>query len=90
MKFITFSSHAKVAKKVLMNQTTSPHQNLIDYFKYNKNNFLIMVDSYSKWLDVEIVSYCDTKNTTLCLSKWFSHYGIPAQLISDNGTQFIS
>ena len=49
-----------------------------------------MVDSYSKWLDVEIVSYCDTKNTTLCLSKWFSHYGIPAQLISDNGTQFIS
>ena len=47
-----------------------------------------MVDSYSKWLDVEIVSHCDTKNTTLFLSKWFSQYGIPVQLISDNGTQF--
>ena len=42
-----------------------------------------MVDSYSKWLDFEIVSSCDTKNTTLCLSKWFSQYGIPVQLISD-------
>ena len=49
-----------------------------------------MVDSYSKWLDVEIVNHCDTKNTTLCLSKWFSRYGIPVQLISDNGTQSTS
>ena len=46
--------------------------------------------SYSKWLDVEIVSHCDTKKTTLCLSKWFSQYGIPVHLISDNGTQFTS
>ena len=45
-----------------------------------------MVDSYSKWLDVEIVSHCDTKNTTLCLSKWFSQYGTLVQLISENGT----
>ena len=49
-----------------------------------------MVNSYSKWLDGEMVSDCDTKNTTLCLSKWFSQYGILVQLISDNGTQFIS
>ena len=49
-----------------------------------------MVDSYSKWLVIEIISHCDTKNTTLYLSKWFSQYGIPVQLISDNGTQFTS
>ena len=49
-----------------------------------------MVDSHSKWLDVEIVSHCDTKNTTLCLRKWFPQYGISVQLISDNGTQFTS
>ena len=42
------------------------------------------MDSYSKWLEVGIVSHFDTKNTTLCLSKWFSQYGISVQLISDN------
>ena len=62
----------------------------IDYFEYNKNNFLIMVDSHSKLLNVETVSHCDTENATLRLSKWFSQYGIPVQLISDNGTQFTS
>ena len=41
----------------------------IDYLEYHKNKFLIMVHSYSKWLDVEIVSDCDTENLTLCLSK---------------------
>ena len=56
----------------------------IDYLKYHKNKFLIMVDSYSKWLDVEIVSDCDTENLTLCLSKWFSKYDISALSISDN------
>ena len=38
-----------------------------------------MVDSYIKWLDVEIERHCDTKNTTLCSSKWFSQYAIPVQ-----------
>ena len=41
-------------------------------------------------LDIEVVSHCDTKNTTLCLSKWFSNYGIPLQSISANGTLFTS
>ena len=62
----------------------------IDYFKYSKNNLLNMMDSYSNWVDVAIVSHCDTKNTPLCLSEWFSQYGIPVQLISDNGKQFTS
>ena len=63
----------------------------IDYFEYNKKSFLIMMDSYyNKWLHVEIVRHCDTKNTTLYLSKWFSQYGLPVQFISDNGTQFTS
>ena len=44
----------------------------VDYFEYNSNDFLIMVDSYSKWLDVEIIKTCDSKNTITCLSKWFS------------------
>ena len=38
------------------------------------------MDSYSKWLDVEILSHCDTKNAALCLSKWFSQYDTPVAI----------
>ena len=48
------------------------------------------MDSFSNWLHVETVRHCDTKNTILFLSRWFSQYGIPVQLISDNGFQFKS
>ena len=62
----------------------------IDYFEYNGINFLLMVDSYSKWLEVEMIRKCDTSNTIKCLNKWFSCYGLPNQLVSDNGPQFVS
>ena len=48
------------------------------------------MDSFSNWLHVETVRHCDTKNTILFLSRWFSQYGVPLQLISDNGFQFKS
>ena len=86
--FENASNEPKLSQPHLWNWPTNPvdwvHK---DYFEYNKNEFLIMVDSYSKWLDVEIVSHFDTKNAILCLSKWFSQYGIPVQMISDNETQ---
>ena len=62
----------------------------IDYFEYNNYNFLLMVDSHSKWLEVESVKKCDSDKTIKCLRKWFSCFGLPKQLVSDNGPQFIS
>ena len=62
----------------------------IDYFEYKNENFLLMVDSYSKWLEVEPIKKCNSDKTINCLRKWFSCYGLPKQLVSDNGPQFIS
>ena len=62
----------------------------IDCFEYNKHNFLIMADSYSQRLHVEIVGHCNTKKKTLCLKKGFCRYDVLVQSISDNGTQFTS
>ena len=62
----------------------------IDYFEYEKKNFLLMVDSLSKWIEVEKISKCDTHHTVTCLRRWFSRFGLPKQLVSDNGPQFIS
>ena len=62
----------------------------IDYFEYDNYNLLLMVDSHSKWLEVASIKKCDSDNTIKCLRKWCSCYGLPKQLVSDNGPQFIS
>ena len=46
--------------------------------------FLIVVDSYSKWFEVEMMPSITN------LRDMFARYGIPQQLVSDNGSQFTS
>ena len=43
----------------------------IDYFEYDNYNFLLMVDSHSKWLEVAPIKKCDSDNTIKCLRKRF-------------------
>ena len=49
-----------------------------------------MVDSHSKWLEVEIMQSTTSNATMEKLRDMFSHYGLPDQLVSDNGPQFVS
>jgi hypothetical protein len=48
------------------------------------NVFFIPVHAHSKWPEVF------TMSTTTSLSSLFSHYGLPEQIVSDNGPQFTS
>jgi hypothetical protein len=52
--------------------------------------FLIIVDAYSKWMDVDIMRTTTTEATIKVLRRFFSNYGIPFYLVSDNGPQFTS
>ena len=52
--------------------------------------FLIVVDTNSKWLEAEIMSSTTAEKTINRLRYIFSHYGLPEQLVSDNGLQFVS
>ena len=52
--------------------------------------FLIMVDAHSKWPEVIMMSTTTTTQTIEVLQAIFSRYGLPEQLISDNGPQFTS
>lgn len=72
--------------------SSEPWQRLhIDFFgPENGLSYFIIVDSYSKWVEV-----IPTKSTTteFCireLRKLFTTFGIPVVLVSDNGTQFTS
>ena len=52
--------------------------------------FLIVVDSHSKWLEVEVMSSITSEATIEKLRDLFARYGIPQQLVSDNGSKFTS
>ncbi|XP_012713748.2 uncharacterized protein K02A2.6 [Fundulus heteroclitus] len=51
---------------------------------------LVVVDAHSKWQDVVIMKSTTTRKTIERLEEMFSRYGIPEQLVSDNGPQFVA
>ena len=51
---------------------------------------LIVIDAHSKWPEVIEMSTTTSQKTITELQRLFSMYGIPTQLVSDNGPQFTS
>ncbi|KRX18868.1 Uncharacterized protein T07_3375, partial [Trichinella nelsoni] len=52
--------------------------------------FLIVVDAYSKWLEVRELKNTTSESVISCLRQIFSIHGLPDIIVSDNGTQFTS
>ena len=52
--------------------------------------FLIVVDAYSKWLEVRPVSSATSATTMEQLRSIFATHGLPELLVTDNGTVFTS
>ena len=68
---------------------TLPWQKLgADIFHYNGKNFLLLVDYYSKYFEVSLLSSLKAADTITHMKSQFTRHGIPRELISDNGPQF--
>jgi len=52
--------------------------------------FLVVVDAHSRWLEIERMNTTTLERTIETLQKLVARYGITAQLVSDNGSQFTS
>ena len=52
--------------------------------------YLLLVDSHSKWPEIYEVSSTSASATIDVLRHIFSVFGLPKQLVSDNGPQFTS
>ena len=50
--------------------------------------FLVVVDAYSKWLEVIPMTTTSAGKTIALLRQLFARYGLPQILVSDNGPQF--
>ncbi|XP_058985915.1 uncharacterized protein K02A2.6 [Musca domestica] len=53
-------------------------------------NFLIVVDSHSKWVEVKMTKSITSNKTIELLREIFSTHGIPDTVVTDNGRNFIS
>lgn len=51
---------------------------------------LVVVDAHSKWPEVVMMPSTTSQLTIDVLRSLFSRYGLPEQLVSDNGPQFTS
>ncbi|XP_064100772.1 uncharacterized protein K02A2.6-like [Macrobrachium nipponense] len=52
--------------------------------------FLVVIDAYSKWLEVVPAQGCTSKVTVSKLSHMFCTHGLPDVIVSDNATAFVS
>ena len=50
----------------------------------------MVVDSQSKWLDIQIMQSLTTEKTIEKLQSIFSTHGVPKQIVTDNDTSFTS
>lgn len=63
----------------------------IDFFKKFNLVFLILIDDKSKWTEVKLMNKgTNIRETILALKQIFSVFGLPAELVSDNGPPFNS
>jgi transposase InsO family protein len=74
---------------------TRPHQSLnIDFLKMPKSKdgkqyILVMIDRFSRWVELRAVANADARTTVQCLiESIFCRHGIPEQIMSDQGPHF--
>ena len=57
-------------------------------FEFNNQHYLLIVDYFSKWPEISKLDNLSAKNVISYMKSQISRYGIPDELISDNGPQF--
>lgn len=60
----------------------------MDFFQKFGKYFLLIVDSYSRWMDVHIVSSTNAEDTINKLRSTCSILGLPVKIVTDNGPPF--
>lgn len=66
------------------------HRLHADFAEYNGEKYLIVVDAHSKWIEALRMTRTDAKSTITALVTIFSRFGLPSQLVTDNGPPFLA
>ena len=57
----------------------------------NKNHILVCTDFLTKWVEAKVVSFSTQKVVVdFLFTEIFTRFGVPREIVSDNGPRFIS
>ena len=59
-----------------------------DLFVWNTSTYLLVVDYFSRWIEIARLSKLTSEEVILHTSSVFARHGIPEVVVSDNGPQF--
>ena len=63
----------------------------IDFARlFSGNMFFLVLDAYSKWLEIFLMPTTTSNKTIETFKSLLARYGLPEQIVSDNGPQFTS
>lgn len=62
----------------------------IDFFHLESKTFFLLVDSYSKWVEVALMNRTTAEDVVKVLKNIFLRFGDPKVIVSDNGPPFNS
>ena len=62
----------------------------MDLFEFHGKIFVMVVDYYSRWVELRRLDDQTSSNLIMKLKSIFAVHGIPDVIISDNGPQFAS
>ena len=61
-----------------------------DIFEFERDSYLVLVDYYSKYVEVSKLGELSSLETIKVLKEHFARHGIPSKLITDCGSQYAS
>ena len=61
-----------------------------DIFEWHNKHYIVTTDSYSGWYEIDPLTVLRSTSVIYKLKRSFSTHGIPIELQTDNGTQYVS
>ena len=62
----------------------------LDIFEIAAKHYLTVVDYYSNFIEIDLLTTMTTARVVTFLKKRFARYGIPRMIVSDGGPHFVS
>lgn len=82
---------SKEVIKTSWETTTFPFQRVfIDFFHYSGKVYFLYVDSFSRYVETIAMNGTEARSVNNSLGKIFQYFGLPTEIVADNGPPFNS